>query len=81
MVRNPSAKQEPQESPEDSLEEGMSTHSSILAWEIPWTDKPDGLQLDMTEATEHAMHRVGGDGFLRLKSPVLDQPQFLHPIG
>ena len=51
MVRNPSAKQEPQESPEDSLEEGMSTHSSTLAWEIPWTDEPDGLQLDMTEAT------------------------------
>ena len=29
---------------EDSLEEGMATHSGILAWEIPWTDEPDGLQ-------------------------------------
>ena len=29
---------------EDPLEEGMTTHSSILAWEIPWTEKPDGLQ-------------------------------------
>jgi len=28
---------------EDPLEEGMTTHSSILAWEIPWTEKPDGL--------------------------------------
>ena len=27
-----------------SLEEGMATHSSILAWTIPWTDEPDGLQ-------------------------------------
>ena len=29
---------------EDSLEEEMITHSSILAWEIPWTEKPGGLQ-------------------------------------
>ena len=27
-----------------SLEEGMATHSSILAWEIPWTEEPGGLQ-------------------------------------
>ena len=26
------------------LEEGMATHSSFLAWRIPWTEKPDGLQ-------------------------------------
>ena len=26
------------------LEEGMATHSSILAWRIPWTEEPDGLQ-------------------------------------
>ena len=41
---------------EDSLEEGMATHSSILAWRIPWPEKPGGLesigsQRDMTEAT------------------------------
>jgi len=42
---------------EDPLEEEMATHSGILAWEIPWTEEPDGLQpmrlqkLDMT-ATE-----------------------------
>ena len=36
----------------------MATHSSILAWRIPWTEEPDGLQFmgsqksqDMTEAT------------------------------
>ena len=41
----------------DPLEEEMSTHSSILAWEIPWTEEPGGLyivhriakELDMTE--------------------------------
>ena len=29
---------------EDPLEEGMPTHSSILAWRIPWTEEPGGLQ-------------------------------------
>ena len=29
---------------EDPLEEGMATHSSILAWRIPWTEEPDGQQ-------------------------------------
>ena len=28
---------------EDSLEKGMVTHSSILAWRIPWTEEPGGL--------------------------------------
>ena len=41
---------------EDPLEEGMATHSSILAWRIPWTEEPGGLQSmgsqsDTTEAT------------------------------
>ena len=40
---------------EDPLEEEMATHSSIIAWEIPWTEEPGGLQsmesqeLGMTE--------------------------------
>ena len=39
---------------EDPLEKGMSTHSSILAWRIPWTEESGGLQfmesqLDTTE--------------------------------
>ena len=29
---------------EDALEEEMATHSSILAWRIPWTEEPGGLQ-------------------------------------
>ena len=28
---------------EDPLEEGMATHSSILAWRLPWTEEPGGL--------------------------------------
>ena len=30
--------------PEDALEAGMATHFSILAWRIPWTEEPGGLQ-------------------------------------
>ena len=29
---------------EDPLEESMATHSSVLAWRIPWTEEPSGLQ-------------------------------------
>ena len=29
---------------EDPMEKGMATHSSILAWRIPWAEEPDGLQ-------------------------------------
>ena len=37
---------------EDPLQEEMATHSSILAWRIPWTEEPGGLQeSDTTEAT------------------------------
>ena len=34
---------------EDSLEKGMANHFSILAWEIPWTGEPGGLQLMGTQ--------------------------------
>ena len=47
LVKNPPAMQE---TPvlslgwEDLLEEGMATHCSLLAWRIPWTEEPGGLQ-------------------------------------
>ena len=50
QVKNPSTMQETQadtssiQGQEDLLEEDMATHSSILAWRIPWTEKPGGLQ-------------------------------------
>ena len=50
MVENSPAMQEPQEmwvpslGREDPLEKEMATHSSVLAWEIPWTEEPRGLQ-------------------------------------
>ena len=39
---------------EDRLEKGMATHSSILAWRIPWTEEPGGLQ-------STGLQRVGHD--------------------
>ena len=51
VVKNLPAMQKTQEMPwvrslgwEDPLEEGIATHSSILAWRIPWTGEPGGLQ-------------------------------------
>ena len=47
MVKNLPAKQETRIQPldqENPLEKEMATHSSILAWEIPWTEEPSGLQ-------------------------------------
>ena len=47
MVKNLPAMQETRVrslGQEDSLEKEMATHSSILAWRIPWTEEPGGLQ-------------------------------------
>ena len=47
MVKNLPAMQEtrvPSLGQEDLLEKGMATHSRILAWRIPWTEQPGGLQ-------------------------------------
>ena len=50
VVKNPPAMQELQQTwvrslaREDPLEEGMATHSSVLAWKNPWTEEPSGLQ-------------------------------------
>ena len=47
MVKNLPAIQDTQigsQGWEDPLEKGMTTHSSILAWRLPWTEEPCGLQ-------------------------------------
>ena len=59
MVKNPSTMQESQETQvqslgqEDPLEEGTATHSSILAWRIPWTEEPVGLQSKGSQRVGH----------------------------
>ena len=39
---------------EDPLERGMATHSSMLGWEIPWTEEPGGLQSMGSQRVEHS---------------------------
>ena len=43
---------------EDSLEKEMATHSSILAWKIPWTEKPGGLQ---SMGSQRVGHNLGSE--------------------
>ena len=38
-------------SQEDPLEEAMATHSSLLAWDIPWTEEPGGFMLSESNTT------------------------------
>ena len=58
-VENLPAIQEQKEMPvrslgwEDTLEKGMATHSSILAWRIPWTEEPGRLQSIGSQRVRH----------------------------
>ena len=60
VVKNPPTMQETQMTrvqslgQEHPLDEALATHFNILAWEIPWTEKPGGLQ-------SLGLHRVGHD--------------------
>ena len=56
MVKNLHAQQETQVQLlcwEDPLEKRMATHSSILAWRIPWTEEPDGMQSIVSDCVGH----------------------------
>ena len=56
IVKNPPAwweTQVPSLDWEEPLEEGMATHSSILAWRIPWTEELDGLWSRGSQRVRH----------------------------
>ena len=56
LVKNPPAMQETWVLSlvgEDPLEEGMATHCSTLAWRIPWTEAPGGLQSTGSQRVRH----------------------------
>ena len=56
MVNNLPAEWETQVQPlgwKDHLEQGMATHSRILAWRIPWTEEPGGLQFMGSQRAGH----------------------------
>jgi len=52
-VKNPPARQETQVQFLDSLKKRMATHSSILVWRFPWTEKPGELQFMGSQRVEH----------------------------
>ena len=60
---------------EDPLKKEMAIHSSILAWEIPWTEEPGGLEsmgrkeLDITEYTHTHTHTHTVSGAQRSEQP------------
>ena len=56
MVKNLPAMQDtrvPSLGQEDPMEKGMATHSSILAWRIPWTEEPGRLQSIESQRVRH----------------------------
>ena len=62
----------PSLSQEDPLEEGMAAHSSDLAWRIPWTEEPGGLQ-------STGSHRVGHDLGTKQQMNILKNSFFSKP--
>ena len=90
MVKKPPAMQETGVQAlgqEDPWEKGMATHSSILAWRIPWTEEPGGLyspwdckELDKTERLmEKAM--APHSSTLTWKIPWMEEPGRLQSMG
>ena len=65
---------------EDSLEKEMAIHSSILAWKIPWTEDPGGLQ-------SMGLQRVGHDRATNTKHSAVTEPlaaavtDLQHPLS
>ena len=75
---------------EDPLEKGMPTHSSILAWRIPWMEEPGGLQSmgllksDMTERLHfHALEKemATHSSVLAWRIPGMGEPGGLPSMG
>ena len=88
-VKNPLAVQEIQEiqflGQEDPLEKEMATYSSILAWEIPWTEEPGRLQFmgsQESDRTEHAhamkKKKVSKEKKSKKNFPVSSRKQFMR---
>ena len=69
MVKNLPAMQETQVQSlgwEDPLEKGMATHFSILAWKIPWTEEPGGLQSMVSKRETRLNKKLGSAPILLL---------------
>ena len=55
---------------EDPLEEGLATHSSVLAWRTPWTEEPGGLQFvrlqSQTQLKRLSLHSTSHQSVLNI---------------
>ena len=89
VVKNLPPVQEPQEmwvqslGWKDSLEKGMATHFSILAWRIPWTEKPSRLQSMGSQRVGHdfstrTLRKDGIGDFTISPSPCFPRHPFMH---
>ena len=75
---------------EHHLEEGMATHSSILAWEIPWTEEPGGLysmgsqrvghDLEMTKWQQYPCHKLRKIHILKHFAISMSQELFYYSV-
>ena len=55
----------------DPLKKGMATHSSILAWRIPWSEQPDRLEyMDMTEPLTHTHTHTHTQFYLQVEQEI-----------
>ena len=80
--KNPSAKQEtraPSLGQQDPLEKEMTTHSSILAWRILWTEKPGGLQSTGSQRVGHNLttRQQSDDMRVYIHTPFLSSVTFV----
>ena len=72
---------------EDPLEKAMATHPSILAWEIPWTEDPGGLQLIGSQRFGHGLATkpekvmAPHSSTLAWKIPRTEEPARLQSMG
>ena len=60
---------------EDPLEKEMVTHSSILAWRIPWTEEPGGLQFGVTKNLENSAVATGLEESVFIPIPKKGNPE------
>ena len=56
---------------EDPLEEEMATHSTILAWRIPWTEEPGGLQFTGSQRADYDLVTVKQQNLHYIQNTIL----------
>ena len=86
-VKNPPAMQETRKTrdwslgQEDPLEEEMATHSSILTWEIPWSEEPGELQLKGSQRVGHDQTKHACTSMGKVVKMWLELDHWFTPLG